>query len=102
MKELTTEEKLEAYGYALQGVLKDIINSLKAGICVDLQHWLNENKEMGLVAYTETLLYFPEFKLYQTVGVDANHNWWPDSKKGNQRRIEVLEEIIEKLKKSKK
>lgn len=92
---LTTEEKLEAYEYALEQ-LKKVVD---CGVCVLFDRWFDMEGITIPDSYEETVSYFPEFLKYKPRNKKKGSKWWGFNDQGLLRRTKVLGKIIEKLKK---
>lgn len=105
MKELTREEKIAGYKYALKKIKYNEPDSgandgpgVSPYICDNLFYYIEDILGRD---EPENIL-FPEFnKSKLDVHPDAedldNLGWWPMTPKGKKKRIKILEEIIKKL-----
>jgi len=93
---LTKEQKIEAY----EGVLNKLENGRRftVYICDHLFRYLaNRSLDSRSRSLTEEIrMYFPEFSRRKTKYGMINLGWWPEN--DIQSRIDVIKDIIEKLK----
>lgn len=73
----------------LEAALKHIDGKERACICLTIDHYTGDGN---------TFKHFPELLAYKPSGRSDWMSWWPYDKEGNARRVEVLKELIEKLK----
>jgi hypothetical protein len=91
MKKLTVQEKIQAYQWAKESILSDSYDYL----CEALKAWIRRNMWMLIVSNEVLLGTFPEILEYKPEDKSIANTWWPSDERD--KRIRVLEEIIEKL-----
>jgi hypothetical protein len=88
---MTTKEKLEAYIW--------VYDEIKLGhfiyICNGLLAWLRRYLKEQAPTYKDLVKFFPEMLEYKPEDKSIANAWWPSDERD--KRIRVLEEIIEKL-----
>jgi hypothetical protein len=71
MRQLTKNEKIEAYTYAMITILDETDDFPL--VCCNLEDWLLEND----IEAIDVLDYFPEFLKQKPKGKTENRAWWP-------------------------
>lgn len=95
---MTKKQKLSFYKELLKVVCENL--NTRRGFCWyinNMDHWYTENKVPCIDAYDkkEFNKHLPELYAYK---LNNKGYWFPENARGWQKRIDILVEIIEKLK----